>query len=298
MPWNSMPCPCSARTTTRRRARPAPWSIPDGATVAGMRLIYQQTLPEADIPAPVIRLKDVQVSQQDCSFEDIAGWTAIDMKTKVQDRDTINGIPSNLPNRIYEITPESIVDLHYELWGSRSPAMQLRDFRRQYSDFLLRGHSHSHAAHKRKKDSAGCKANYDRIYRRKRHICRPYSQELLHDGYRWFSSANPPADSSSPGESPEQVRRPLWKYVWNTSPKIRQQVRPAGISPPRWKTACTVCWAPTAPEKPRSSMPLWASSPPGGHLHQRHEYPLPGQRFPVEYRLSSPNIPNSTGIFP
>ena len=42
------------------------------------------------------------------------------MKTKVQDRDTINGIPSNLPNRIYEITPESIVDLHYELWGAEA----------------------------------------------------------------------------------------------------------------------------------------------------------------------------------
>lgn len=91
-----------------------------GATVAGMRLIYQQTPPEAEVPAPVVRLKDVQVSQQDCPFEDIAGWTAIDMKTKIQDRHTANDIPPNLPNRIYEITPESIVDLHYELWGAEA----------------------------------------------------------------------------------------------------------------------------------------------------------------------------------
>lgn len=92
----------------------------DGATFAGMRLIYQQTPPEADVPAPVVRLEDVQVSQQDCSFEDIAGWTSMDMKTKIQDRHTANDIPPNLPNRIYEITPESIVDLHYELWGAEA----------------------------------------------------------------------------------------------------------------------------------------------------------------------------------
>lgn len=92
----------------------------DGAVVAGMRLIYQQAPPEADVPAPVVRLEDVQVSQQDCSSVDISGWTDTDMKTKVESRDTVNGIPSNLPNRIYGITPESIVDLHYELWGAEA----------------------------------------------------------------------------------------------------------------------------------------------------------------------------------
>ena len=39
---------------------------------------------------------------------------------------------------------------------------------------------------------------------------------------------------------PEQVRRPLWKYVWNTSPKNTAASTPCGISPPRRKSA--VLW--------------------------------------------------------
>ena len=74
---------------------------------------------------------------------------------------------------------------------------------------------------------------------------------------------------------PEQVRRPLWKYVWNTSPKNTAASTPCGISPLR-----------------RRSVVLWKFRKPNVHIWQYDEAGLVWTGSKIDKFVKSSEIVN------
>lgn len=88
-----------------------------GSTGGGTRLKYLADPPAAVFPEKSLRLSTPKIQKTDCTYSDVVGWTDADWKEKVSSRFQINGQPENGPNRIYEITAQEKVPLHYEVWG-------------------------------------------------------------------------------------------------------------------------------------------------------------------------------------
>ena len=89
-----------------------------GSVVAGLRLNIKATPDQAVFPEAPVRLQNIQVTQEDCPYADVAGWSQDDFLQRNESRSSVDGHPGNGINRIYGLTEESKVALHYELWGS------------------------------------------------------------------------------------------------------------------------------------------------------------------------------------
>ena len=89
-----------------------------GSVVAGLRLNIKATPDQAVFPEAPVRLQNIQVTQEDCPYADVAGWSQDDFLQRNESRSSVDGHPGNGVNRIYGLTEESKVALHYELWGS------------------------------------------------------------------------------------------------------------------------------------------------------------------------------------
>lgn len=85
-----------------------------GAVTFATRMKYNATPPEDVYPEKSTRLLDVSTSVVDCTAEDVENWTAEDMITDQRTAFTANGENP----RVYGVTEDAQIILHYEVWGS------------------------------------------------------------------------------------------------------------------------------------------------------------------------------------
>ena len=89
-----------------------------GSIGSGWRLKFEATPPEADFPEKQIRLSDAKITATDAPYGDTVGWSEEDIRELLDSRSDVNGIPHNRKSFVYNITADTPVDLHYELWGT------------------------------------------------------------------------------------------------------------------------------------------------------------------------------------
>ena len=89
-----------------------------GSIGAGWRLKFEATPPETDFPEKQHRLYDAEITSEDTSYGDVFGWSEEDLRERLDSRSYVNGIPHNRKSCVYNITADTPVDLHYELWGT------------------------------------------------------------------------------------------------------------------------------------------------------------------------------------
>ena len=92
----------------------------DGAGIYRTPLRFLADPPKAEFPENTIRLKSQKIAQEDCSYQDVAGWTDEDWKTKVSSALIVNDTVFPKPVFVYGITPEVPARLHYEIWGAEA----------------------------------------------------------------------------------------------------------------------------------------------------------------------------------
>ena len=95
------------------------WRYTSGSVVTGARLLMEATPPKADLPETTERVKSVDVSYADATYDEIGTWSDTDLIERVKFGMYVDGrYPAKQNGFLYDCTASDSVELKFRVWGT------------------------------------------------------------------------------------------------------------------------------------------------------------------------------------